>query len=162
MLPWPIMIITLIAAAGSGWTLACLGSIVRGWLPNLCTFRIITIGDHDNKSFHDNMVTALWRTMWSLRRVSRLLPRTCGTPPARVAPGEYVWGTGSRALSDYDGWAAGKLSGPICKAVIMLEHNALPSVKRPVMELSSPTPNASIVRLEIVDGRPLMAAHWRV
>ena len=38
-------------------------------------------------------VTLLWRIM--RRRFSRLLPHTCGTPPARVAPGEYVWVKGS-------------------------------------------------------------------
>ena len=36
-----------------------------------------------------------------------MLPRTCGTPPPRAAPGEYVWDKGSRALSDYDGLMQG-------------------------------------------------------
>ena len=37
-------------------------------------------------------VTLVWITMW--RRLSRRLPRTCGTPPARAAPGECVWDKG--------------------------------------------------------------------
>ena len=49
--------------------------------------------------------------MW--RRFSRLLPRTCGTSPARVAPGQYVWDKGSWALSNNDGLGIGKLSSPM-------------------------------------------------
>ena len=37
-------------------------------------------------------VTLVWITMW--RRLCRPLPRTCGTPPARAAPGECVWEKG--------------------------------------------------------------------
>ena len=39
-----------------------------------------------------------------------------------------------------------------CKVVIVVKHNVLPSVKRLVMDLSSPTSNACLVH---VDGRPL-------
>ena len=38
----------------------------------------------------------------------------------------------------------------------MVKHNVLPSVKRLVIEFSSPTPNARLVHVEIVDGRPFM------
>ena len=43
-----------------------------------------------------------------------------------------------------------------CKVVIVVKHDVLPSVKRVVMESSSPAPNARLVQVEIVCVRPLV------
>jgi hypothetical protein len=46
-----------------------------------------------------------------------------------------------------------------CRSVSMVKHSALLSMTRPVLHLSSPAPNARLVHVEIIEGRPSKAVH---
>ena len=41
-----------------------------------------------------------------------------------------------------------------CEVVAMVKHSALLSMTRLVLDMSSPAPNARLVHVEIVEGRP--------
>ena len=45
-----------------------------------------------------------------------------------------------------------------CKLVSMVKHRVLLSMTRLVLDLSSPTPNARLVHVEMVEGRPFKGA----
>ena len=94
----------------------------------------------DSSTYQNLYVSESVRTRICTRRF-RYSQRPPRPPPRRLgSPAEVVLG----------------VKRLFCPSRAGVDGVALPSVKRLVMGLSSPTPNARLVQVEIVDGRPRM------